>query len=138
MPCGNIIYQLTQVEIIPFSQNELEEDIMKYVNGIKQHLEEQGFFYSYYADLSQNIQNFTMKMIEKQPGHILWYRDHMDERYVWNSNIISDFRVQKVDHIWTIPLVQGYIDQKTVDFEGKSLDIMLVSRRRCDRGGVRF
>jgi hypothetical protein len=62
----------------------------------------------------------------------------MDLRYTWNSNILKDFQYQKIKCIWTIPIIQGYISQKNLTFQGKPFQITLVSRRREARGGARF
>lgn len=47
----------------------------------------------------------TLKMIKYQVDNLFSYRGFMDERYVWNKNIIDDFKVQGVDCIWTVPIV---------------------------------
>ena len=62
----------------------------------------------------------------------------MDKRYHWNSNITQDFTYQNIDPFWTVPLIQGFIEQQTLSFEGQQIDIMLISRRRHAMAGARF
>jgi hypothetical protein len=33
-----------------------------------------------------------------------------DCRYVWNFNLLKDFAYQKVNPLWTVPLIQGYVE----------------------------
>ena len=97
-------------------------EIVKYVDGIKKVLQEQGFYYSYHADLTKSLQ-----------------RSSTDKRYQWNEAISQDFTFQNVQPFWTpVPIIQGYIEQKTRVFGDTSLEIMLISRRRTSMAGARF
>lgn len=51
---------------------------------------------------------------------------------------MQDFRFQNVDPFWTVPLIQGYVEQKELSFEDKAFEIMLISRRRQLRAGARL
>lgn len=62
----------------------------------------------------------------------------MDKKYQWNENILIDFSYQEADMIWTVPLIQGHLQQKIENLNNNQLGIMLISRRRQARGGVRF
>ena len=59
MPSGDFVYRITGVEFIPFDKNILNylhmpQEIVKYVDGIKKILQEQGFYYSYHADITSS------------------------------------------------------------------------------------
>ena len=59
MPSGDFVYLIQKVEFIPFDKNIVEYknmplEIVKYVDGIKKVLEEQGFYYSYHADITSS------------------------------------------------------------------------------------
>jgi hypothetical protein len=59
MPQGDNIYVVKEVEFVPFDKNiqsytELKKDIVDYVEGIKKVLTEQGFYFSYHADLTSS------------------------------------------------------------------------------------
>ena len=61
MPNGDNIYLVRGVEFIPFDKNiqsymVLPKDIVDYVDGIKKLLTEQGFYFSYHADLTSSQQ----------------------------------------------------------------------------------
>jgi hypothetical protein len=53
------VYMITKVEFIPFDSNisdykQLPVEIVRYVDGIKTLLQDQGFYFSYYADITSN------------------------------------------------------------------------------------
>ena len=61
MPSRDFVYLITGVEFIPFDKNIREYtnmplEIVKYVDGIKKVLQEQGFYYSYHADITSSQQ----------------------------------------------------------------------------------
>ena len=61
-----------------------------------------------------------------------------DKRYQWNHKIIRDFNFQNIDPFWTVPIIQGYVEQKTQIFDRLEIDVMLISRRRHAHAGARF
>jgi hypothetical protein len=70
-------------------------------------------------------------------GHSsLW--DTCDKRYFWNFNISQDFMFQKIDSRWIVPLIQGYIEYQSTIFDGKELELVLISRRRYEMAGTRY
>lgn len=59
MPTGDFVYRITGVEFIPFDKNILNylhmpQEIVKYVDGIKKILQEQGFYYTYHGDITSS------------------------------------------------------------------------------------
>lgn len=73
MPTGDAVYLVTKVELIPFDPNfmkyeQLNQEVIKYVTGVKQLLEEGGFYFSYHADLTSNQQRFSTLRIAYPPG----------------------------------------------------------------------
>ena len=105
---GNSIYEVTQIDFIPFDpnissyQNVACQETLKYLEGVKKIIEDQGFFFSYYTDLSSNLQRFTQKMQEvnakcsESPGlrqEAMWFRNdsNYDKRYIWNYNWVKEF-----------------------------------------------
>ena len=57
---------------------------------------------------------------------------------MWNNKIIEDFKLQNIDPFWTVPIIQGFVDQTTKRFGGQEIDVMLISRRRQAKAGARF
>mmetsp|Transcript_23530 Transcript_23530/g.36219 ORF Transcript_23530/g.36219 Transcript_23530/m.36219 type:complete len:162 (+) Transcript_23530:221-706(+) len=62
LPHHDFVYRIKQVDFVPFSKNftnfrEIPEpEILRHVTGIKHVLENQGFYFSYHADISSNSQ----------------------------------------------------------------------------------
>ena len=60
MPSGDFVYLIKSVEMIPFDRklndvNAMPQDVQKYVFGVKEILENQGFYFSYFADITNNL-----------------------------------------------------------------------------------
>mmetsp|Transcript_12774 Transcript_12774/g.21586 ORF Transcript_12774/g.21586 Transcript_12774/m.21586 type:complete len:331 (-) Transcript_12774:1912-2904(-) len=149
------VYLITGVEFIPFDRDladyrELPAEIVRYVEGIKQLLEQQGFYYSYYADITSNLQRqaeiYEQKLSESGQSSIIhqnldlfWLRDcQLDKRYQWNERITHDFTYNNIHPFWTVPIVQGYIEQARATFDRRPIEVMLISRRRYQMAGARF
>ena len=100
MPSGDYIYLVKAVEFIPFDKNIpsytiLPKEIVKFVDGIKKLLTEQGFYYSYNADLTSSQQRQASVKFEYDPGNNYNYRfrdKYQDKRYHWNNKITQDFK----------------------------------------------
>jgi len=90
------IYLVKNVEFIPFSKQitnyrELPKPIVDYVEGIKKLLVDQGFYFSYHADLTSSQQRQSTVKFEYKPGvkNDFKYREQfMDKRYFWNHKIV--------------------------------------------------
>lgn len=50
----------------------------------------------------------------------------------------KDIVAAKVNPVWTIPLLQGYISNFQVYIQGKKLDFYLLARRSCKKAGTRY
>lgn len=59
----------------------------------------------------------------------------MDHRYMWNYNLVKDFRAQKIPSYWFLKLIQGYVDYQCPK---DGLEMILIARRRWLMGGTRF
>lgn len=69
-------------------------------------------------------------------SYTIW--ESCDKRYFWNYNICRDFLYQKVDPSWIVPIIQGYVEYSSQIFDGKELEILLISRRRYMMAGTRY
>ena len=61
MPSGDAVYLITGVEFIPFDKNIREYtnmplELVKFVDGVKNVLQNQGFYYSCHADMTSSQQ----------------------------------------------------------------------------------
>ena len=118
MPAGDYVYLIKVVEMIPFDKhvndiNKLPLDVQKFAVGVKQILEQQGFYYSYHADITSNLQRQEAQKFKYEAGqnHSYAFREQfLDKRYLWNHKITQDFKFQNIDPFWTVPIIQGFIE----------------------------
>jgi hypothetical protein len=52
--------------------------------------------------------------------------------------MLKDFMFQKINQVWFVPVIQGFIECSTSTFLGNDLNMVLISRRRFARSGTRF
>lgn len=130
------------MELIPFAANFNTQtqgfnQLREYVDGIKKLLTTGYFYFSYNYDLTLNRQKMGRIRSQSLGGSsTVW--DTADRRYVWNANICQDFFYQKIDNKWIVPIIQGYVEYKSCIFDGKELEMMLISRRRHAMAGTRY
>ena len=65
----------------------MSETVLKYAEGVKNLLMTQSFYFSYYVDLTSNLQLYSLNMAKSQPKSIFWYKDYIDTRYQWNLSM---------------------------------------------------
>ena len=122
------------VELFPFYNNFNPADpgytqLKDYVEGVKKLLTSGYFYFSYNFDLTSSRQRSGLMRSQSLGGHqSVW--ETCDTRYFWNYNICQDLYYHKVDTKWIVPVIQGYVEQKSSMFDGKKLDMVLISRRR--------
>ena len=122
--CRAGVYQLTEVQLIPFTDvSELSGDeqalashvpagegaqakIDQVKSKIKSYLEE-GFIFAYNYDLTSNLQR--QRELHEQHGFAA--KDMIRPAFSWNDNLFTEFRVQQVPDKWFTHLVQGSIDR---------------------------
>ena len=105
------------------------------VNGYIEYLTEMlknGFFYSEDYDLTSSAQ----RAISKKAGS-LWVETY-DLRYVWNYPGCKELLVQSISLSWVIPVIQGYVGIKEIDIKGGKGQLVLISRRRHAKAGLRY
>lgn len=52
--------------------------------------------------------------------------------------MLEDFSFQNIDPFWTLSIIQGYVARRTEKFDGRVLELLLISRRRFAMSGARF
>lgn len=117
---------------------EKVEKIAPIVDKIKKYLR-QGFYFAHNFELTLNAQK-RAKFAEKEEESptkrkILGDTSVSDSRYVWNYNLLKDFRAQKISEHWFVKLVQGYVDYQC---PRDGLELLLIARRRWAMGGTRY
>lgn len=96
---GCNIYEVLGCKLMPlFSNNgELPASINQFKDGVEKLLSNSGFYFSYYADLTTKQQSASRNKSS-------------DPKYVWNYNILKDFRFQNVSDKWLVPIIQGFVE----------------------------
>ena len=52
--------------------------------------------------------------------------------------MLEDFTFQNIDPFWTLSIIQGFVQRRSEKFDGRMLEILLISRRRFSMSGARF
>ncbi|EAR97726.2 endonuclease/exonuclease/phosphatase family protein (macronuclear) [Tetrahymena thermophila SB210] len=99
---------------------QLEQQITNIRNLFKQ-----GYYFSYTYNLSLSKQKQAFKAATE------W-------RFAWNSHMCKDLITAKVNPLWTIPVVQGFVSNFQVYMVSKKLDFYLIARRSCKKAGTRY
>ena len=121
-------YRVGQIQFIPF-KSDLQSlpnmsQISNHIINLKR-LICLGYYFSCSYDLTVSRQKIAQGVT-------------FDKAFCWNYNHIKQFIQQKIDKIWTVSLVQGYVSQFSSFVSGKKLDLYLFKRRSWQRGGTRY
>ncbi|KAE9549760.1 hypothetical protein FO519_007030 [Halicephalobus sp. NKZ332] len=84
------------------------------------------------GDLTKNIQ-LTSTSHSSSP----------DEGFFWNKQMLSDFKKDEISSEWIVPVIQGFVAQKSLRIEDEcvaptDLTLTLISRRSTKRAGTRY
>lgn len=155
------IFKLKEVEFINIHNEKHSEgnsQIQNFKEGLK-NLLALGFYFSFTYNLSQTRQRM-FKIAEKNP--IL----NAEEKYFWNYHLYKEFRENKIDNIFQVCMIYGYVSHyeemiedtdefkiskkefelEDVEVNNKKLskeektpiDIILISRRSVNYAGTRY
>ena len=59
--------------------------------------------------------------------------------YIWNYDLLKDFRMQGIPDRWFVPIIQGYCSSDaSKTYLSKPARLTLISRRSIARAGTRF
>eukprot|EP00347_Sterkiella_histriomuscorum_P022024 403331952 len=146
---GQTIYLIKTTLMIPFSENIYpsqqckRQKLNNLIDGVKKLLTT-GFYFSYYADITQNRKhvikkcNFQdFKAADQTPDKEIQKVENGDSRYIWNHQICLDFTYHHVDSRWTVNLIQGYVGYHKYTYEGASIETLLISRRMHAQSGIK-
>jgi len=138
---GDEIWQMKEVEIIPFPKGEMHLTETQ-VNENKTLLamahnafSTDGFYFSYSHDLThsaQRLQN-TSSDFHEMPLY-----SRADQRFVWNHHLLRMFVIQPELSAYTLPLMHGFISIKKCTIKQFEFQFVLISRRSCYRAGTRY
>jgi len=101
------VFALNDVAFIPFFSGSPPEDRKAQVKTLTERLRkflQFGFYFSYNMDLTSNLQRRVLADCSWQEPN-----KAINEKFMWNYELYSKFRVQAIPEHWYIPLVQGYV-----------------------------
>ncbi|KJH42474.1 hypothetical protein DICVIV_11532 [Dictyocaulus viviparus] len=139
---GHFIWTITETDIIPYKKTTLhltEKQIWynrHFTEMLQSVLSTSGFYFSFSADISRSLQwlseNGTPSF--KQMSMI----DRADERFVWNSYLLSQLRSTNHTSKFALPVIYGFYGEVHHYINGHQFKLSLISRRSKYRAGVRF
>lgn len=140
---GADILRVSEVDFLPFSnqpyyydtdfKETMEIEKMERIQtDMKKWLETQ-FYFSLECDLTTRLQNGTLG---KRPWNEQMWKS-LDPRFHWNRKIQQYFLKYNL-YDWVIPIMKGFVQMANTMINGKSVDLILISRMSCARAGARF
>jgi hypothetical protein len=81
------------------------------------------FYYSPDSDITNNLQR------KESATH--------DDRFFWNKHMLSSI-LKLEDKLWTLPIIQGFVQIQQCVIENECFTLALVSRRSRFRAGTRY
>ena len=126
------IYKLLEVDYIPLFNDEEQVpsfEIINYLCNIK-NLLTMGFYYSFKYDLTTSLQ--------KQVRNKLAKKDEFEKKFYWNYNINRKLFEAKVNQIFTVKFIFGYVNISEATISGEKIMLAIISRRSNKHAGTRY
>ncbi|CDK27121.1 unnamed protein product [Kuraishia capsulata CBS 1993] len=135
---GHKFYKVSTHSILPLG-NHLQryavvDDETKYLELLKNHLNEATLYFSYTYDLTNSLQRQAMH------GEYSWR--NADPSFFWNHFVLSDLMALAKDKpaadMFVLPLIYGYVNIVKTSVSMKSIGFGLITRRSRFRAGTRY
>ncbi|KFD66989.1 hypothetical protein M514_07177 [Trichuris suis] len=146
------VFRITRTDLFQFSRStahlsELQvQDNLVFLEMVKTVLAFESFYYSPTYDLTHTLQRLN----NTSPEFLLMsLHERADNRFLWNAHLLNDvflaaeteepkqpFPITYTD--FALPVMLGYMSIREVDIADRKLKLALISRRSCQRAGVRF
>lgn len=132
---GAEVFKIKEAELLPIAEdsfvNNISSDIKSTIAGIKQ-IYSLGYFYSFHYDLTNTRQRikklkFTNNIIESS-----------EKKYFWNFNLYKRFFENKIDNIFMVVLICGFVGITNQTIFGNNILFALISRRSIKHAGTRY
>jgi hypothetical protein len=125
--------RLFRVEDVSFLPYSFQQDL-DLVSLYQRVVLSKSLYFSYDYDLTHSMQRIA-QFTEEQSRQHNWQRAH--PAYFWNSFISEPF-IQAGAHYFVLPVIQGYLQVESANFDGNEIEYALLSRRDHRRAGRRF
>ncbi|KAH7716085.1 polyphosphoinositide phosphatase [Aphelenchoides avenae] len=135
------VYKIEDVSMIyiPATGPSTNPDEMRYAKLFQSVDLTTNFYFSYTYDLSHTIQENTLAA-----KGVKWNKNSYspkmsaEKKFVWNEYLLTPFKDNDVSSKWTLEIIHGYIDNRTVELPCTKLTITLIGRRSAVFAGTRF
>jgi len=129
------IFTVKDVEFVCLRDNKEYKDsqeVKYYLDGIKA-LFNTGFYYSFDYDLSTSYQKSKK---QKSDSHLFINESSI---YNFNYNIKRDFIEAKINQIFSVNMINGYVGiSNNIDVSDEEVVLLLISRRSYQMAGTLF
>jgi len=136
------VWRVVETEIISYARSEHHltqtqaEANRRYQDMLKQVLSTPYFYFSYTFDLSHSRQRIdALKTNEFLSKSLV---DRVEERFVWNWNLLEPLRKDPNLHRYCLPVIHGFVSINQVVIAGSKLTWAIISRRSTQRCGTRL
>ena len=128
----NRLYQVRSVELFPINPCWRDPNDALLVEDVKRVRGMQFLVTDFYFSESYNLTN----SLQRSHGKKGKMHSTADPSFYWNRDMYSDLVTQGISEKWFIPLIQGYIGSCKEFYGGSQVEITLISRRSCLKGGI--
>lgn len=129
---ANRIYQVKGVELIPVNPCWRDPGDMAVVEEVKRVRGRQFLLGDFYFCDSYNLTN-SLQRAHGKKGKL---HSTADQSFYWNRDMYSELISQGISEKWFIPIIYGYVGSCKEFYGGTQVEITLISRRACGRGGT--
>ncbi|EAL71679.1 hypothetical protein DDB_G0271630 [Dictyostelium discoideum AX4] len=137
---GKKIYQMKDVELIPFFPNQQslvsipdQDAEEQHLSMIRWLLSSENFYFSYDYDFTLTLQRQYSTTTTTTSGSSLGER--CDSRFFWNEKYVTILSKEHGLGDWILPITMGFVESKTL---GGTCQFTLISRRNLNRSGTRY
>ncbi|KAN0039756.1 hypothetical protein ACTA71_006992 [Dictyostelium dimigraforme] len=141
---GKKIYQMKDVELIPFFPNQQslvsipdQDSEEQHLSMIKWLLSSENFYFSYDYDFTHTLQrqytiNNNNNSSSTTKGSSI--SERCDSRFFWNEKYVSILSKEHGLNDWILPITMGFVESKKLG----NCQFTLISRRNLNRSGTRY
>mmetsp|Transcript_22002 Transcript_22002/g.21723 ORF Transcript_22002/g.21723 Transcript_22002/m.21723 type:complete len:410 (+) Transcript_22002:3-1232(+) len=140
------IFRVDQILVVPLQHEENKEDI-EHTELIKGLVNDKAFYFSYNYNLTYSLQSNVNRILVpeeskglQKKGSSEEYWSNYEEDLVFNRVLLSEFDTNTSEQLWSfiVPIIYGYVFVHSLHFDQNKADLVLISRKDCNRLGRRF
>ncbi len=129
--CHNKIYCAKDTNIYPlFVPNKKDTPYLEMLNLFLQ--SSQDLFFSYTYDITNTLQENVSRSVQFRND------DPYNDEFVWNTNLLSEFKGIVKRRDWLLPMTYGFVDSATIKNFAFPFSIHIFARRSRFYAGTRY